>query len=499
MKLIEEARMNKSKEKNMDIGGIQPLDKRKEWKLLYHGPGKPGLEEGSRFKGLCKYCELRDMCPLPKPESGTWRCVYYRAQRKKSNLYSNVLKQIEKAKDVVPFDNDICSILTETMNDIVVHFPVKMKDGRIKVLTGYRVQHNNALGPFKGGLRFHPDVDIDEIKALATLMTWKTALANIPFGGAKGGIQLDPADFNPEEMERITRRFTYALGNNIGPEYDIPAPDVNTNSQIMAWIQDTYMSTVAPTERNRCAHVVTGKPLESGGSLGREKATGQGVVFLIEKWAEDNGLELRGATYMVQGFGNVGSWAARLMKENGAVLVAVEDVTGAIANPQGMDPDDLAAYVQEHKGVSGYAKAEPVDHVNFMCTKADIFIPAALENQITDATAELLNVRLVAEGANGPTDPDGDKVLQRRNISVIPDILCNSGGVIVSYFEWLQNKRSEFWDLEEVDRKLKKTIIAAYERVKDAAEKHRVDWRTASQIVALARLEMVYKERGIYP
>lgn len=491
--------MKTSKGNNLDVDGLQPLDKRKEWKLLYHGPGKPGLEEGSTFKGLCRYCELRDMCPLPKPEGGTWRCVYYRAFRKKSNLYSNVLKQIERAKDVVPFDKDICAILTETMNDIVVHFPVKMKDGRVKVLTGYRVQHNNALGPFKGGLRFHPDVDIDEIKALATLMTWKTALVNIPFGGAKGGIQLDPSDFTPEEMERIARRFTYALGNNIGPEYDIPAPDVNTNAQIMAWIQDTYMSTVAPTERNRCAHVVTGKPLESGGSLGREKATGQGVVFLIEKWAEDNGLDLRGAAYMVQGFGNVGSWAARLMKRNGAVLMAVEDVTGALKDPRGIDPDDLDTYVKEHGGVSGYPRAEAIDHTTFLGTKADIFIPAALENQITDATAELLNVRLVAEGANGPTDPDGDKVLQRRNISVIPDILANSGGVIVSYFEWLQNKRSEFWDLEEVDRKLKKTITAAYEKVRDAAEKHRVDWRTASQIVALARLEMVYKERGIYP
>jgi glutamate dehydrogenase (NAD(P)+) len=440
------------------------------------------------------------MCPLPKPEGGIWRCTYYRAAlRKRSNVYDNVLKQLEKAKEVVPFDDDICKILTETMNEIIVHFPVKMKDGRVKVLTGYRVQHNNALGPFKGGLRFHPGVDIEEIKALATMMTWKTALTNIPFGGAKGGIQLDPAEYSIEEMERISRRFTYALGDNIGPDYDIPAPDVNTNPQIMAWIQDTYMSTVAPNERNRCAHVVTGKPLESGGSQGREKATGQGVVFLIERWAADHNLDLKSSTYIVQGFGNVGSWAARLLKRHGSRLLAVEDVTGAVSNPGGIDPDDLAAYVREHGGVRGYSKAEPIDHATFFCTRADIFIPAALENQITDATAELLNVRLVAEGANGPTDNDGDGVLQRREIAVIPDILCNSGGVIVSYFEWLQNKRSEFWDLEEVDFKLKKTILAAYERVREAAEKYKVDWRTAAHIVALARLEMVYKERGIFP
>jgi len=220
---------------------------------------------------------------------------------------------------------------------------------------------------------------------------------------------------------------------------------------------------------------------------------------LIEKWASDYGMELKGATYIVQGFGNVGSWAARLLKKNGSKLIAVEDVTGAIADKNGIDPDDLASYVREFKGVRGYKKAEPIDHVTFLSTTADIFIPAALENQITDATAELLNVKLVAEGANGPTDDGGDQVLQRRKIAVIPDILCNSGGVVVSYFEWLQNKRSEFWDIDEIDRKLQKTIVAAYERVREAAEKYKVDWRTAAQIVALARLEKVYKERGIYP
>jgi glutamate dehydrogenase (NAD(P)+) len=481
-------------------GGLTPISTTKDWKLLYFQHGRPGLEEGRAFKGLCRYCELREMCSLPKPESGVWRCGYYKALvRKKANLYENVIKQLEKAEDIVHFDGEICKILAETMNELIVHFPVKMDDGKVKMLTGYRVQHNNALGPFKGGLRFHPLVDVDEIRALATLMTWKTAITNIPFGGAKGGLQIDPADYSIEELEKITRRFTFALGNNIGPEYDIPAPDVNTNPQIMAWILDTYISTVTPNERNRCIHVVTGKPIESGGSQGRYKATGQGIVFLIEKWAKDHGFNLKGATYIVQGFGNVGSWAARLMKKNGSRLIAVEDVTGAIHNKEGLDPDDLADYVNEHGGVLDYPKAPPIDHETFFSTKADIFIPAALENQITEETAELLNVKLVTEGANGPTDPEGDRVLQRREIDVIPDILSNSGGVIVSYFEWLQNKRSEFWELDEVDNKLHKMIVDAYERVRDTAEKFKVDWRTAAQIVAISRLEMVYRERGIFP
>jgi glutamate dehydrogenase (NAD(P)+) len=488
------------KEKQEIWQGLKPLSTSKEWKLLYYQHGRPGLEEGRKFKGLCNQCDLQSLCNLPKPEIGVWRCEHFRAKiHKKSSLHENVLKLLEKAQNVNNFDRDICKIMAETMNELVVHFPVTMSDGHVKMLTGYRVQHNNALGPFKGGLRFHPMVDIDEIRALATMMTWKTAIVNIPFGGAKGGIQIDPKDFTPKELEKIARRFTYALGNNIGPEYDIPAPDVNTNAQIMAWIQDTYMSTIAPDERNRCIHVVTGKPIESGGSVGREKATGQGVVFCIEKWAQDHDFDLNNATYTVQGYGNVGSWAARLMKGNGSKLIAVEDVTGAIKNIHGIDPDELAQYVVEHGGVVDYPKAEAIGHEVFFNTKADIFIPAALENSITGETAELLNVKLVAEGANGPTDEEGDKVLRRKKIDVIPDILCNSGGVIVSYFEWLQNKRSEFWELEEVDGKLKKIIVSAYERVRDAAEKYKVDWRTAAQIVALYRLEMVYKERGIFP
>ncbi|MEW5989301.1 MAG: Glu/Leu/Phe/Val dehydrogenase [Chloroflexota bacterium] len=420
-------------------------------------------------------------------------------ETKKVNVYESVAQQFNKAADLMMLDPAIRTILARTTNEIVVNFPVKMDDGRIEVFTGYRVQHNNVLGPYKGGLRYHPAVDIDEVRALATWMTWKTAIAGIPMGGAKGGIQLDPSQYSQGELERISRRFTFALGSNIGPEYDIPAPDVNTNSQIMAWILDTYLQMMPPERRHASTHVVTGKPVESGGSIGRDKATGQGVVYLIEQWAKDNDFDLNGATYFVQGFGNVGSWAARLLKPFGARLVAVQDHTGALANPAGIDPDDLAVYSGLHRGISGYPNATPVDQRTFMPTPADIFIPAALENQITQETATLLRVKLVAEGANGPTTPEGDEVLQQQGIHVLPDILCNAGGVIVSYFEWLQNKRSEFWDLAEVDSKLHKIMLAAYERVQKMAQKYDTDWRTAAYIVALSRLEKVYKERGIFP
>jgi glutamate dehydrogenase (NAD(P)+) len=419
---------------------------------------------------------------------------------RRGSVYDNVVWQFNRASDLMGLDPDIRKILSRTTNEIVVHFPVKMDDGRIEVFTGYRVQHNNALGPYKGGLRFHPAVDIDEVRALATWMTWKGALTDIPFGGAKGGIQFDPFKYSQNELEHISRRFTFALGNNIGPEYDIPAPDVNTNAQIMAWILDTYLSTMPPHERQACIHVVTGKPIESGGSVGRDKATGQGVVYTIEEWAKDKKFDLSKATYTVQGFGNVGSWTAVLLKRHGSKLLAVEDASGALANPQGIDPEDLLSYAQKNNGlIKGYPQAKPIDRKRLFQTAADIFVPAALENQITAQTAPLLNVRLVAEGANGPTDPDGDRVLQQRGIDLIPDILCNAGGVVVSYFEWLQNKRSEFWDLDEVDTKLHRKIVNAYGRVRETAARHKVDWRTAAYVEALSRLETVYKERGIFP
>lgn len=421
-------------------------------------------------------------------------------QRESSGIYENVKKQFDKAADVMGLDEDVRRILSATANEIVVHFPVRMDDGRIEVFTGYRVQHNDVLGPYKGGLRYHPSVNLDEVRALATWMTWKSALVRIPFGGAKGGVQFDPSSYSASELEHITRRFTFALGDNVGPEYDIPAPDVNTNAQIMAWFLDTYLSTHSAHERNAFVHVVTGKPVSAGGSLGRNKATGQGIVLMVEEWARDRGFDLNGATYVVQGFGNVGSWAARLLAPLGSRMAAVEDISGSFRCDESVNPEELAAYAAKSGGtVGGFPGLTPTDHEAFMAAKADIFVPAALENQITAKTAPLLNVKLVAEGANGPTDPEGDAVLREKGIDVIPDILCNAGGVTVSYFEWLQNKRAESWELDEVDGKLHRKIVDAYCRVRDTARKFDTDWRTAAYIEALSALEDVYRTRGIFP
>lgn len=506
---------------------IRPLSKTKEWKLLYQPypfsgnmlistplglKPEPETEKmaADRVRGLCANCAQDEICNLPRPEGGVWHCSDYEQkpgtktkvviEGLKKSVYAGVLEQFNKAADIMNLEPNVREILANTMNEITVHFPVVMDNGRIKIFTGYRVQHNDILGPFKGGLRFHPAVDVDEVRSLAAWMSWKSAIVDIPFGGAKGGIKFDPSKHSIGELQRITRRFTYSLGNTIGPEYDIPAPDVNTNSQIMAWILDTYLSTMPAHERNRCIHVVTGKPIESGGSLGRDKATGQGVVYLIEEWAKDRRFDLDGATYIVQGFGNVGSWASRLLKSHGARLTAIEDVSGAIINTRGIDPDNLLEYVNSNHGViAGYPKAKPLGHKAFLKTEADIFIPAALENQITAETAPWLKVMLVAEGANGPTNPDGDRILEEKGIDMLPDILCNAGGVIVSYFEWLQNKRSEFWELEEVDSKLHKKMVSAYRKVRDTAKQFSVDWRTAAYIVALSRLETAYMRRGIFP
>ncbi|MFH1378524.1 MAG: Glu/Leu/Phe/Val dehydrogenase [Planctomycetota bacterium] len=417
----------------------------------------------------------------------------------KKSLFQNVIEQFNKAADIANINPDIRKILEQPKNEIIVRMPVRMDDGTYELFTGYRVQHNDVNGPFKGGLRYHPSVDIDEVRALAAWMTWKTAVVHIPFGGAKGGIQLDPKKYSLRELERITRRFTFALGDSIGPDYDIPAPDMNTNAQIMAWILDTYQSTLPAHQRNSVLGVVTGKPIASGGSIGREKATGQGVAFVIKRWAEERGKDLSKLTYFVQGYGNVGSWAARCLNKMGATLVGVEDVSGAIYNKNGIDPDALTKHMVETRDAKTFPGVKQMSHKEFFSIKADIFIPAALESQITEETAPLLNVGMVAEGANGPTSNEGDAILLDRGIEVIPDILCNAGGVIVSYYEWLQNKRSEYWDLQEVDTKLERRLRDAYDRVRQTAVDKKTDNRTAAYINALKLLEEIYLERGIYP
>ena len=415
------------------------------------------------------------------------------------SMYENVKNQFEKAANVMGLDETVKKILSTTNNEIIVHFPVKMDNGSVEVFTGYRVQHNNVLGPYKGGLRYHPTVDIDAARALATWMTWKTSLAGLPYGGGKGGIQLDPKKYSQGELERITRRFAYALGDNIGPEHDIPAPDVNTNAQMMAWIADTYMSTKSPAERSKNQHVVTGKPVGSGGLEGRDRATGFGVVGTLESWAKLRNTTLEGKKYIVQGFGNVGYWAAHFMNKNGAILVGVQDATGTIYNPEGIDPEALLRFQADNGTISGFKNTQDYVSEDFFGIDCDIVIPAALGNQITEGNADTVKAKVIAEGANGPIDTDGEAILLAKGVEIIPDILCNSGGVIGSYFEWLQNRNGEIWTMDDVIIKLRKKVEDAFNRVVITAGQYKTDWRTAAYIQALVRIEMAYKQRGIFP
>ena len=416
-----------------------------------------------------------------------------------SGFYAATLEHFHRAADVIRMDADVRAILAEPKNVIQVNFPVRMDDGRYRLFQGYRIQHNNVLGPYKGGVRYHPEVSLDEVKALAALMTWKCALSGMPLGGAKGGVQIDPARFSRDEIMRVTRRFTHALGTNIGADYDIPAPDMGTNAAIMNWIMDTYMNSVGYASHNLHRGVVTGKSISCGGSEGREKATAQGLLFLLQEWSTRNRLALSATRFIVQGFGNVGANIAGLMAGLGARCLAVMDHGGCVAQPGGIDVNALAAHVRQHGSVVGFPGASATGSDNFWATEADIVIPAAIEGTVDARVAGLLRTRLVAEGANGPTTPAADQVLRQREIAVLPDVLANSGGVIVSYFEWTQNKNNEHWDLDEVDTRLRKRMLATYARARDGAERLGTDLRTACYAVALERLQAAYHERGIFP
>jgi len=421
-------------------------------------------------------------------------------ETKKMGMYDNVMLQFNRAADLMNLHPSVRKILAIPNTEIVVNFPVKLDDGTVEVFKGYRVQHNNALGPYKGGLRYHETVDIDAARALATWMTWKTSLAGLPYGGGKGGVQINPKLFSNSELERITRRFTYALGDNIGPEHDIPAPDVNTTPQMMAWIADTYMSTKSTNERTKHAHVVTGKPVGAGGLEGRDRATGYGVVVALKQWAEHNKTTLRGKSYILQGFGNVGYWASVFMEQNGATLVGVQDASGSIYNELGIDPNELHKYMNDNRGfIKDYAQAQAIPNDLFWSLNCEILIPAALGNQVTIDNANLIKAIVVAEAANGPVDTSANDILLQRGIDIIPDIFCNSGGVIASYFEWLQNRNGEMWSMEEVLQKLETKMTVSFKKITSAATKYRTDWRTAAFIEAIARVEQAYLQRGIFP
>jgi len=417
-----------------------------------------------------------------------------------TSLFATALDQFNRGAEIIDLPDDLRSILSQPKNEIIVNFPVLMNDGSYRVFRGYRIQHSNLLGPYKGGVRFHPMVDLDEVKALASWMTWKSALCDIPFGGAKGGISFDPTALEADELERVVRRFTHALGTNIGPDHDIPAPDLGSNAQSMVWMMDTYANSTGATERQNVKRIVTGKTLETGGSPGREKATGQGVVFCLQHWADEVGFDLVGATVSIQGFGNVGSATGRILQVHGARLVAVADHAGAITDEDGIDAFKLADWVREHGSVAGFPEAMWIDDEDFWSVPADILVPAALENQVTAANAGRIQARVVVEAANGPTTLEAEKILEQRGIDVLPDILVNAGGVVVSYFEWLQNRSAQRWDLEDVDFKLREILWKACGEVADIrSELEIASRRDAAYAVALRRLQVVYQQRGIFP
>jgi glutamate dehydrogenase (NAD(P)+) len=413
----------------------------------------------------------------------------------KGPLFEDMLQQFDVAARILNLDTGIWKILTHPKRQITVCCPVQMDNGEIEVFTGYRVQYSITLGPAKGGIRYHPGVSLDEVTALAGWMTWKCAVAHIPFGGGKGGIICDPATMSRRELEALTRRYVAEIVDAIGPEKDVPAPDVNTNEQVMAWVMDTYSMHVGHTTTS----VVTGKPLELGGSLGRHEATGRGVTIVTRESAKHVGFDIRGASIAIQGFGNVGSISAQLLAASGARVVAITDVGGGVYNKTGLDVDQLLAYANKNnRTVQGFPGGERLTSEQLFSLDVDVLIPAALENQITTANAPSIRARVVVEGANGPTEPEAHRYLHEHGVFVVPDILANSGGVTASYFEWVQDRYGYFWTEKEVNERLEAKMQEAFTAVLQTAITHHIDMRTAAYIVAIQRVAMATKLRGMY-
>jgi glutamate dehydrogenase (NAD(P)+) len=411
------------------------------------------------------------------------------------NPWQVAQRQFDLAADRLNLDHGLRQVLREPRRELTVHFPVKMDDGSVQVFTGYRVQHNLGRGPAKGGLRYHQDVSLDEVKALAMWMTWKCAVVGIPYGGGKGGVIVDPKRLSKKELEGLTRRFATEIEVLIGPERDIPAPDVNTNAQVMAWIMDTYSMHQGYTVPG----VVTGKPISLGGSEGRNEATARGAVFCIVEAAHQLGLDLHGARVVVQGFGNAGSIAARLMQGEGSKVIAVSDSTAAIHNPNGVDVDRVIAWKQEHGSVRGLPGSTEISNGQLLELECEVLIPAALEGQITESNAGDVKARIVAEAANGPTTPEADEILHENGVFLIPDILCNAGGVTVSYFEWVQDLNRDHWSETIVNEKLREIMVRAFDEVHEIAERESCDNRTAAYLLAVRRVAEATALRGLYP
>ena len=410
-------------------------------------------------------------------------------------IFGAMLQEFNVAARIINLEPGIWNILTHPKRQIIVSCPVQMDNGEIEVFTGYRVQYNITLGPAKGGIRYHPDVSLDEVTALAAWMTWKCAVAHIPFGGAKGGIVCDPTKMSRRELEALTRRYVAEIVDNIGPEKDVPAPDVNTNDQIMAWVMDTYSMHVGHT----ATAVVTGKPIEMGGSLGRREATGRGVMIATREAAKHLGLDISGLRIGIQGFGNVGSVSADLLAQAGAKIVAVTDWKGGVYNERGLDIAKLLAYAAEHdKTVDGFPGGDRLSNDELWGLDLDVLIPAALENQITMENAASIKAKIITEGANGPTTPDAHSYLHRHGVFIIPDILANSGGVTTSYFEWVQDRYGYFWEEKDVNDRLEKKMCQAFDAVLKTSIRYQVDMRTAAYIVAIQRVGTVTRMRGMY-
>jgi len=411
------------------------------------------------------------------------------------NMWEITIGRLDRIMEMLSLSEGIRKYLREPRKTIEVAVPVKMDNGSIEIFKGYRVQHNTNRGPGKGGIRYHQDVNLDEVKALAMLMTWKCAVVGIPFGGAKGGVVVDPNRLSQTEVERITRRYIYEIIENIGPEKDIPAPDVGTNSKVMAWIMDTY----SMGKGYSVPGVVTGKPISLGGSLGREDATSRGCVYTILSTLKVLKIEKHTLDIVIQGFGNVGSNAAKILFDLGHKIIAVSDITGALFSKKGVDPYRLSEYISKGKTLSSYPDAEHMEGSKIFETECDVLIPAALENQITGANAPKIKAKIIAEGANGPTTPDADSILNENKIFIIPDILCNAGGVTVSYFEWVQGNLAYFWGKREVNLKLRDIMEKAFYDVYACCITKKVDMRTAASLLGVSRVAEAVMLRGIYP
>jgi glutamate dehydrogenase (NAD(P)+) len=411
------------------------------------------------------------------------------------DLFDVAVEQFTIAADVLGLDDGMRQVLSHCQREFTVHFPVEMDDGSVRVFAGHRVQHNRGPGPTKGGIRYHQNVTIEEVKALAMWMTWKCAVVGLPYGGAKGGVEVNPKLLSRNELQNLTRRYTTEIQPLIGPTTDIPAPDVNTNAQVMAWLMDTYSMNVGYSVPG----VTTGKPLVLGGSEGRNEATGRGCVFAIEEAAKDANMSLNGAKTVVQGFGNAGSVAARLMADHGSNVVAVSDSRGGIYNASGLDLGAVAAHKSRTGSVIGFSEADPVTNDEILELPTDILIPAALENQITEDNASRIKAKLIAEAANGPTTPEADTVLFDKGVTILPDIFANAGGVTVSYFEWVQAMQAFPWTEQQVNERLKQIMQRSYVAISETSQKHSVHLRTAALVRAIERVAEFTRLRGIYP